>query len=139
MSFEVRILPERGFVHVHYAGRLRLDETLDALEVFAAHPEHPRICRHLVDLSEVTDFERNFPRLLAVQAQKAAVFSRCARETLIVYVAPDPVAQALAEMIRRSWEGTGDVLVRVVADTSQALSILDLPEDTLAAFDARTG
>ena len=128
MPVSFRILPERGLVYVRYTGRAAVADSTTAFAQYAAHPDFAPGQKQLVDLSGVTDMERDFPALMAHQAQKAAAFMPAGAQALMVYFAPTEIAQRMARTILRSWDGIDAVAAVLTEDEAQALSILGLPE-----------
>ncbi len=138
MPLTYRIFPSHGLVYVRYEGFALLDETISAFSDYAAHPDWRPGQKQLVDLSRVTGFERNFPKLFELQARKADQFYRPGVETLIVYLATTPTVWDMCRSILRSWEGVRGVVPRVQDTEAGALAILGLSETRIADFLERS-
>ena len=143
MSLTFQILPNRGIVYVRYDGTALIGQSARAFGEYAAHPDFAQGQRQLVDLSRITGFERNYPRLFDLQMRKADVFVKRNEQTLMVYYAPHAAGMALATLIARSWEGVPGTHPRIVDTTeADALHLLGEPEmsfdDLLASDPPRT-
>lgn len=133
MSLSFRILPSRGLVYVRYEGRIVFSETSD---VFAAYMRHPQMRpgqKQLVDLSRVTDCDRDYADLIRIQAHKADAFAGAGQEVHLVYYAPCGRSQRVARMVLRSWEDVPGVIPLLQATEAGALEVLGQPE---TSFDA---
>lgn len=134
MPVTYRILPERGLVYVRYVGFAALPETNDLLTRYMADPDRRPGQKQLVDLSEVTGFERDFVSLMAVQARKAEAFVQPGAQTLLVYYAPHDAGFEMARLRARSWLGISSVVATIQRDATAALDILAQPERDMAAL-----
>lgn len=134
MPVSFRIFPERGPVFVRYAGFAKLDDTLAAFADYALHPNYKPGQKQLVDLSGITGYEKDFTKLMKIQAQKVDVFAAEGAETLMVYVAPTPLAKDLSRLVLRSWEPFDAVVALVQEDEAHALELLGQPEHSLDAL-----
>jgi len=137
MSVSYRILPNRGLVYIRYAGMMTLAEAEAALRAYAQDPAFRPGQMQLVDLSAVDGWERDFPRLMALQAQKAEVFFNQIHPTLLVSLAPTPQTQKVANVINRSWDGIDGVRYLTAQTEAEALALLGLPDESVGALLAR--
>lgn len=128
MPVDVRIFRQRGLVYVRYSGFARLDDTIEALGAYAAHPDFRPGQKQLVDMGSVTGMERDYVKFMQMQARKADIFLAGEQQTLLVCYAPTRVAAEMAELMVRSWEPSGAVIPLIQADEAQALHILGQPE-----------
>jgi hypothetical protein len=132
MPIDFNILAARGLVYVRYWGFARLDESFEAFGRYAADPGFAPGQKQLVDLSAVSGFETDYPRLFLLQAEKAAVFLPSGTQTMIAYYAPTPVAFRLASLVRQSWEDIDTVVPTVLTREDEALGVLGQPERRFA-------
>lgn len=132
MSVFYHVLPQSNVAVFSYSGHVTFAEALSAVAAVARHPDHHDTMRQLCDLSEVTSVERDFPALMRMQARMAENLLPPHGERLVVFYAPHPAAQQLAQMARKSWDGLDQVLVRVVAREDQALALLGLKAPAIA-------
>jgi hypothetical protein len=95
------------------------------------HPDSRPGQKHLVDLSGVTSFEKDFTRILELQALKTEHFVGQPVETLLAYYAPTTEAQQMAALVLRSWEGTDHIVARVLLTEAETLAVLGLAEATI--------
>ena len=126
MPLSYTILPPLGIVYVRYDGEARLEETMEVFGRYAADPDFRPGLTQLVDLSRVTEFERDFMTLARSQAGKADTMTGLRTPTLAVYYAPTQVGQEMAQQILKSWDGLDAVIVRIATDEAQALEMLGL-------------
>ena len=134
MPVTFKIIPKRQLILFTYSGLVTLQESMDIVAQSARDPLHQPWQRHLCDLSAVTEVERDFLRLMQMQAKIAETFQPQAHDTIVLFYAPTKAGQMMAEMARKSWEGLNSVLVMVQHSEAQALAMLDLPEQNLQAL-----
>ncbi len=134
MSIEFRILPERGLVYIRYAGVITFPETAQAFGAYMQHPDMRPGQKQLVDLSRVTDWDKDFAGLLQLQAEKADAFLGSGHETHFVYFAPTEHTRVMARMILRSWEDVPGVIPLLQETEADALHVLGQPEATIDAL-----
>lgn len=139
MPVTFRILPRFTLVLVTYAGCAGLDETIRGARACAADPAFRPSMRHLVDLRAVTGWERDFAGFMAMQAQLAGIFGWHRSAAMVVAIAPHAPAREMAGLVTRSWDGLTGPALRMALDEEQALSMLGLPEGSLADLLARVG
>lgn len=132
MPINVNILASRGLVYVRYWGFATLDESFEAFGRYAADPRFQPGQKQLVDLSGLTGFEADYPRLFLLQAEKASVFLPSGVQTMLVYYAPTPVSARLANLARQSWEDIDNVVPTVMTREDEALGVLGQPERRFA-------
>lgn len=131
MSVSFRIFPERGLVYVRYDGAVVVAETFAAFGEYMAHPDCRPGQKQLVDMSRVTEFERDYAEIMALQARKADLFTAQGAETLIVYLVGGPNTKELARVIMRSWEPFDGVVPLIQTEEADALQLLGQPEATV--------
>jgi hypothetical protein len=131
MGLSFTILPRHSLIIARYDGFASLDETRQKAALCAADPAFDPRMRHLVDLRALTGYERDFPKYFAMQAEVMDRFHNPRTSAIFVYLAPGRVAQEMAQMVRRSWEGLGSIVVRIVEEESDAIAILGLGVDRL--------
>ena len=137
MPVTFQIFPRRGLVLITYTGRAMLDETAEAFAAFAKHPDAAQGQKHLIDLTGVTEVENDFPRLMALQARKAGELGLPILPSMLVYLAPTPVSQRMANMIAKSGEGIPGPAVAVIADEAEALSLVGCREREIEGLRRR--
>ena len=128
MPISFQVLKSRALVFVQYDGFARIDDAMTAFADYARHPDCRPGQKQLVDLSKVTGVEKDFTKLMELQAQKADVFMNGSAETLIVYYAPTNKGRAIAQMILRSWEPFNNVVPIVLDDETESLAVLGQTE-----------
>lgn len=134
MSVSFRILPEHGLVYVRYEGTVQLEDSFAAFAEYARHPDRRPGQKHLVDMSGVTAFDRDFTALMKLQAHKADVFMQGDAQTMIVYYAPTRATYAMARQVIRSWEAISSVVVVVQQNEADALALLGLRDTSISSL-----
>lgn len=132
MPGSYQILPERGLVYVRYEGFVRLQEAQDLFADYQTKPDAHPGQKQLVDLTHVEDFERDFPTLMAMQAEKADTFLSKGHQFFMVFVAPTEKAQAMGRILVAPWKGVNGVVTSMQYDEAGALAILGQPETSIA-------
>ncbi|WP_299145095.1 hypothetical protein [uncultured Tateyamaria sp.] len=129
-----RIFPDRGLVVVRYSGLAAIDDTMAATQAYTAHPHYAPGQKQLVDLSGVTGYEKDYVRFMMMQASKAGRFANAGIQSLVVYIAPTPIAQEMSALFIRSWDDVDAVVPMVQHSESEALALLGQPETTVDAL-----
>ena len=132
MSVSYRILKSLGIVYVRYQGTIRIREGMELFAEYAQHSDCRPGQKQFVDLSEVTDIERDYSKLMEMQAMKTDVFLAGGTQPIIIYFAPTDTARAMAAMIIKSWEPFSAVVPLIIEDEAEALNILGLEEQSIA-------
>ena len=128
MSVTFKIIPGRGLVYVRYEGVATVEDSLRAFGEYANHPDCRPGQKQLVDLSGITAFDKDFPKLFELQARKADVFMADGAQTLLVYYAPDELTYSMARLVERSWEPFPSVVAIVQQNEADALELLGQTE-----------
>jgi hypothetical protein len=132
MPVAFRILPQHALVLVTYSGVAGLQETIERTVECARHPDFDLRLRHLVDVSGITGYERDFPDFFAMQARVMESYPPQGQDQIFVFLAPTRMGQEMAQMVRRSWDGLDWAIVRIIADEAQAMSLLGLREQSIS-------
>lgn len=129
MSLSFQIVPHRGLVYVRYIGTALIKDSAEAFGEYATHKDFAPGQKQLIDLSRVTGYERDYPRMFDLQMRKAEVFVKRNEQTLMVYYAPHERAMSLASLIARSWESVPGTHPRIVnTSEADALQLIGVPE-----------
>jgi hypothetical protein len=140
LAISFQILSARGLVYVRYDGVITLTDSAAAFAAYMQDPAFRPGQKQLVDLAAATGWEADYPRLMALQAEKAEALVVPGHETLFVYHAPDDTTRAIARMVLRSWEDVDAVVPLNIDKEADALAVLGQPErcfaDLLANADA---
>lgn len=139
MPVRFSILPQLGLVFTRYTSRATIPDCRAAFGRYAAHPDARPHQTHFVDLSQVTEIDRDYAGMMLFQAQKVAHVMKGDRRPVMIYYAPNPVAYAFARLTQRSWDGTGGATVIVQQDETQALDVLGLGVDRIDRLRAMAG
>lgn len=136
MPMTFRILPNRNLVHSRCRGQVTVAEVLDAIESYQHHENFAPGQSLLIDLSDVTGYERDFTKIMSLQAQQAGISlpsDGSSPDTFyLIYVAPNEMTQAMANASLRSWRDLPGVAALVFERLDQAAEVLGLPMDELA-------
>ncbi len=139
MPVTFRILNSRALVYVRYEGFASLQDSFDAFAAYARHPDcHPGQ-RQFVDLTAITGVERNFVKIMELQAVKAEVFVAHGQQTLVAYYAPSDLARNAAALAARAWDGVSGVVARIFDTEEAALAFLGQAETRVADLVAKAG
>jgi hypothetical protein len=131
MSVDFCILPERGLVVVRYSGYAAIEDTVAATKAYLIHPDYAVGQKQLVDMSQITSYEKDYVQFMNMQATKAERFVRSGVQSLVVYIAPTPISQDVSGMFIRSWADVDAVVPLVQHSESEALALLGQPEKTI--------
>ena len=126
MTVHTYVLPQLNLAVFAYVGHITFAEAQAAVSEVARHPDHHDTMRQLCDLAGVESVERNFLALMQTQARMAEHLIPPQGERIVVFHAPHAMAQQVAHMARKSWDGQDQVLVRVVDREEQSLALLGL-------------
>ena len=132
MPVTVQILPDYNLVYVRFWGVLRVEETAAALAAFARNPQCRPGQRHLVDLTRLTDIERNYPKLMELEASKVEMLAGTGVETFMVYLANTPIGRRATNMGRNGWPPECGVVAIGLENEDDALFALGLPFRSIA-------
>lgn len=124
MPLTFRIYPSRNLVFVAYDGMMSIEETRRGLADYQAHPDFHPSQNHLLDLSLVTGWERDFPRIMAMQAEAVDMFPPGTKPPYLVYYAPTTIGQDAAMACIRSWDEGSVIVPRLTTREADALHIL---------------
>ncbi|WP_283424778.1 hypothetical protein [Shimia sagamensis] len=131
MPVEFKIFPKRGLVVVRYSGYATVNETLNATEAYVSHPDYVAGQKQLVNMTEVTGFEKDYVQFMGMQARLTERLVRSDLQSLVVYIAPTNISRDLSAMFVRSWIDIGSVVPLVQDSESEGLALLGQPEETL--------
>lgn len=128
MPLTFRIYPKRNLVYVHCTGQVTVGETRQAFGEYSVHDDFKPGQTQLVDLTDVTGFERDFTAIMALQAMQTDVYLASDTRPYLLFVAPNELTRAMAMAALRSWQDLDGVVPLVLSSLSQALEVLSLPD-----------
>ena len=131
MPVEFKIFPKRGLVVVQFSGYATVNDTLTATAAYISHPEYDAGQKQLVNMAEVTDFEKDYVRFMSMQARKTERLARCETQSLVVYIAPTAISRELSGLFVRSWIDIASVVPLIQDSESEALALLGQPEESV--------
>jgi hypothetical protein len=134
MAVNFHIIPERGLVVVRYSGFAAIEDTVAASKAYVNHPDYAAGQKQLIDLTLITDFEKDYVRFMNMQAAMAERLAGAGVQSLAVYIAPTPISQDMSAMFIRSWADVDDVVPLVQHSEAEALALLGQPEKSVAAL-----
>jgi hypothetical protein len=134
MPAEFHILPDHNLVYVQYSGLMLVEDSLKAFGAYAKHPDARPGQRHLIDLSRITDMERDFARVMQLQATKGADLAMRETETLMVYFANTPASLKAAALAKNGWSASQGVIAIVQETEEAALAALGLAAASINAL-----
>ena len=124
MPATMRILPQHGLVFVRYVGVATLQDTMRVFSEYLSHADFRPGQKHLVDMSEVTEWDGSYVDLMSTQAHKAEAFVNQRSQTLIAYYVPTEVGRTIGQLVVNSWEPFPSVVPILVDTEETALSTL---------------
>lgn len=129
MPAHYRIIAARNLVYVRYDGVATLAQAEMLQTRYVNDPDRRAGQRYLIDLSPITDWERDFLGLMKFQAATARelVVGQDAAMMMVFYVRPGP-SMDLARHMTQTWEGVPETMVTFQTTQEGALSILGLNE-----------
>ncbi|MBV7410002.1 hypothetical protein [Maritimibacter sp. DP1N21-5] len=137
MPGSYRILPGQGIVYVEYRGKATLSEAKSLLNQYSTDPERRMGQRQLIDLSRITDWEKDFLGLMKYQADSAArIFSPHGTMMMVIY-APTGPGKDLGRHLVQTWSAVSGAVVTLQVSESAALSVLGQPEKRIAELLAK--
>jgi len=128
------IIPVRGLVVVRYSGFATIEDTVAASRAYVAHPDYVAGQKQLIDLSAITDYEKDYVRFMEMQAQKVDRFAQTGMQTIVAFVAHTAISREVAMMFLRSWDDVETVVPVLQNNEAKALAILGQPEKTIRAL-----
>ena len=134
MPAEFLILPDHNLVYMQYSGLMLVEDSLKAFGAYARHPDARPGQRHLIDLSRITDMERDFAQIMQLQAAKAADLAMREIETLMVYFANTPVSLKAAALAKNGWSASQGVIAIVQETEETALASLGIAATSIEAL-----
>lgn len=134
MPGSYRILADRGLVYVRYEGRVLLREAEEMFADFMGNPAGNLGLKQLIDLSRVTDWEKDFPKLMAMQADKADAFMTTGHTFFMVFYAPTEKARAMGRVLVAPWKNIPGIVTTMQEDEDAILDILGQPDASIDAI-----
>ena len=134
MPVSLQILPEHYLVCIRYDGLMRVAENAQVLADIVGHPAFRKGMRGLVDLTGLTDWERDFPAIMRLHAAEAEVHDNPYRPTLLVCIAPDDHSRRIAQIINRTWDSSGRKVTVTVETAPEAFAVLGIDAPSVAAL-----
>ncbi|MFA8384031.1 MAG: hypothetical protein ACEPO2_00270 [Pelagibaca sp.] len=131
MPATYQILPSHNLVYVRYSGAMMVADSLKAFGAYASDPAARPGQRHLIDLSRITDMERDFARIMQLQATKGAELAMRETETLMIYFANTPLSLRSAALAKNGWSASQGVIAVVLEREDAVMTALGLPFQTI--------
>jgi len=132
-----RIFPDQGVVYVHFHGVIRVEESLALYQRYIQDPGFRPGQKQLVDFSEVEELILDVPKILEMQAFKAAQLACLSAQTMMGFYAPTEVGRMMAAMSIRSWDGFDHVASSVLVTEDEVLAFLGLKETRISDLLAK--
>jgi hypothetical protein len=124
MPVEYTIFKSPQLYYIRYHGHVVIDEIMAALQQFSREPVFAHGQPHFFDLSQVTSHKVDYPMFFKLMAQLADVYPQSKGEQLMVFHAPQGPPAELTANLRKPWEGSETILIRVTDTREQAFDIL---------------
>lgn len=124
MPMSFYILNDQNCVYVRCQGMITVSETMEAFQDYASRPDFRPGQSQLIDLSDVTDYERDFTKIMSLQAQQADVYLSSDTPIYLIFIAPNSLTQSMAMSSLRSWRNLPGVVPMVLSDLDEAVEVL---------------
>lgn len=134
MPVKFSVLPDHNLVLVTFSGMVTLAETTEAFDRYSSHPDARPGQSHLVDLSAVTEYERDFTKIMALQAHQVDVFLKADAPIYLIFVAPTELTRTMAMAAVRSWQNLPGVIPLVLTSLDEARAVLSLEKRDLEPY-----
>ena len=139
MPAAFRIFPQEHLIIVHYHGFVKAREYSGVIDSGSAHADFHGELKYLIDLSDMVDFERDYPAFLAIQARVVDLVDMIETEGMSVFLAPHKVAMEGAQLVLRSWKDLHVPLRHsIVSDLGEAADLLGFSPGKLAEMRRKT-
>ncbi len=103
-----------------------------AFEEYANHPDCRPGQKQLVDMPGLTSFSQDYVEMMKLRARMADVFLAENAQTLLVYLAPNPVAMELCKSFLPAWNDNVGFVPLVQSEEAKVLSLLGQKETSIA-------
>lgn len=134
MPITVDILSEHNLVYVRYSGVLLVSESVEAFARYATDPRARPGQRHLVDMTRLTDIDRDYPRFMQLQAMKTQTLANQGIETMMVFLATSPIGRQAAKIGMGGWTHDSGVVPIMQDSEEAALSSLGIRYTSIGAM-----
>ncbi|MGH1369282.1 MAG: hypothetical protein ACRBCL_11765 [Maritimibacter sp.] len=102
------------------------------MSAFMRHPSYRPGLKQLINLSDITDWERDYTEFLKFQAEQLVLFEGTTMPTMMVCIAPTQMTRQVASMVLKSWDVVSEVISVVVTHEDEALQVLGVGASSLA-------
>ncbi len=130
VSFQIK--SSCNLVISRFSGHIHWQDCITAAKAFTADPTASPAQNHIYDMRGLTGFDRDYVTFLQMMVDLPDDLFRPPDTRLIVYIAPDRVAQELCNMILRSMSAVTGPVARIVETEAQAAEVLGLRQAQLA-------
>lgn len=137
MPVSFRIYPQHNLAHAMFEGEVTLSEAIDGFQAYTRHPDFQAAQSQIVDLTRVTGYERDFTRIMELQALQAEYFLGGNSKPFLIFVAPDELTQSMAMAALRSWSSVDGIVPLIVSELAGALDVLGLGANSLAVTQSK--
>ena len=131
MPVDYDVLDDPPLVLIRYHGHVEMAEITRSLSQFAAEGRQHDHQTHLFDISGVTSYTLDYPEYFRLLGKLADVYPVGAPERLFVFLAPSGPPAEMVAALRRPYDGSGPIVIRVADTVDAALDILGLPHASL--------
>ena len=132
MPLAFRILGDHNLVYVSCTGFITVSNALEAFRSYSDHHDFRPGQSQLIDLSDVTGYERDFTKIMSFQAQQADVYLLSDAPIHLIFVATNDLTRSMAMSALRSWEDVSGVVPLLLSSIEEAETVLSLNKHALA-------
>jgi hypothetical protein len=134
MPVTYRILRQLSLIYVRFDGYVGTEETIAAMQACGAHPDFRPEHRTIVDFSHATGYDRDWMGLMRMQAVAASSLYSTRVVPTLLYWAPTPIGQIMAQAALRSWEGVTAINARILTERDQVIAVLGVHPDKITTL-----
>jgi hypothetical protein len=126
MPVNFKIFAEHGFALAHFHGQVLLDEVVSSARDYAGDPTYQPEQNMMIDLTGYEGTVNDFVGLMQAIAHVSDHLRVGQTDRLVVYVAPTPKAQAIAQFVGNSVAAIPGYVVRIAEGHLEAFHILGI-------------
>ena len=131
MPVDYTIFKDPTLVYIRYFDHVEPNDIICALRLFTTEAREYAQQPHFFDLSSVKSYAIDYNQFFKLLGQLADVYPQSSGEHLCVFFAPDGPPAELADILRKPFEGSDTMLIRLARTRQQAFDILGSPRKDL--------
>ncbi|WP_204114125.1 hypothetical protein [Shimia biformata] len=105
---------------------------MSGISDFRENPAFQAGLSQILDLTDVTEFERDFAKIMSLQATQVEALTGADAPAYFIFIAPNELTQAMANSALKSWREIDAVVPLVLNSLQDACDVLGLDISELA-------